>query len=320
MSAAELGGNLLMRLREVLEVRSEWFDGEPRGITWRLWGAQQRAWLDETTTRDGALTRRLQLRTSALEWFPGSLAQLSELSVELSLPTIAGLVRRMDRPSRLELATSLEVREDTVEWILKVLPVAARMQAAEARHFSQSKALGRVGLIPEVDLESKAPVVLPSGRAKLLPNHMVPRLAEPCLEDSEIEECAEVLQAQLRAHAVRTPHGFQATFRVRSPEAGRSILEVTADSKDPAFGKGLLVVLSTPVRGGPQSAMVLNESEVSPLGRGHALGGWWAPTGGLLHHCMFIPDAIYRKGVTLHLLLAYARRADDAAELITKRH
>ncbi|MGH9146861.1 MAG: hypothetical protein ACRD1Q_09140 [Vicinamibacterales bacterium] len=320
MSAADLGGNLLMRLRKVLDVRSEWFDGEPRGITWRLWGAQQRAWLDTTTTRDGVLTRRLQLRTSALEWFPGSLAQLSELSVELSLPTIAGLVRRVDQPSRLELATSLEVREDTVEWILEVLPIASRMQAAEARVLSQSKALGRVGLIPEVDLEAKAPAVLPSRRRSLLPNALVPRLAGPCLEDSEIAECAEVLQAQLRAHAVKTPHGFHATFRLRSVDAGRSILEVTADSKDPAFGKGLLVVLSTPVRGGPQTAMLLNESEVSLLGRGHALGGWWAPKGGLLHHCMFIPDAIYRKGVTLHLLLVYARRADDAAELITGRH
>ena len=208
MSVADLGGNLLMRLREVLEVRSEWFDGVPRGITWRLWGAQQRAWLEETTTRDNLLTRRLQLRTSSLEWFPGALAQLSELSVELSLPTIAGLVRRADRPSRLELATSLEVREDTVEWILKVLPVAARMQAAEARLLSQSKALGRVGLIPEVDLEAKAPAVLPSRRGNLLPNSLAPRLAGPCLEDAEIEECAEVLEAQLRAvRRLRNPAG-----------------------------------------------------------------------------------------------------------------
>jgi hypothetical protein len=35
---------------------------------------------------------------------------------------------------------------------------------------------------------------------------------------------------------------------------------------------------------------------------------------------MFIPDAIYLKGVALHLLLAYAQRADDAAELINGRH
>ena len=318
MSAADLGGNLLTRLREVLAVHSEWFDGEPPGMTWRLWGAQQRAWL-ETTTRDGLVMRRLQLRTGALEWFPSSLAQLSELSAELSMPRIAGLVRRVDRPSRLELATSLEVREDTVEWILKVLPVAARMHAAEARLLSQSKALARVGLIPDVDLEARAPAVLASRRGNLFPNNLVPRLVGPCLEGSEIAECVEVLQAQLRAHAVKMPHGFYATLGLRSPEAGRSILEVTADSRDPAFGKGLLIILSTPVRGGPQTAMVLNESEVSPLGCDHALGGWWAPKGGLLHHSMFIPDAIYRKGVTLHLLLAYARRADGAAELITGR-
>ena len=319
MPAADFVSDVLVRLREVLEVASEWTNEEPRGLTWRLWGAQQYAWLETTVTRDGSRIRRLQLRTRALEWFPGSLAQLSELSVELPLPTVAGVVRHVDRPSRLELATSLEVREDTLDWVLAALPIAARMQAAEARLVAQSKALARVGLIPEIDLAAKAPTALPLRRGNLLTNGPSPKLAGPCLEDSEIAECIEVLEAQLGAHAVRTPQGFQASFRPRSPDALRSILEVSGGTKDPLFGKGLLVVLSTPVRGGLMGAMLLNESEVGPLGRGHALGGWWAHKGGLLHHCMFIPDAIYQKGATLHLLLAYARRLDDAHELEPRR-
>jgi hypothetical protein len=157
---------------EMLGVKSEKTAEELGGVWWQLWGAHQRAWLETARGADG--TRRVQLRTGAIQWFPGSLAQLSELSAELPVPTLAGMVRRVDQPSRLELATSLEVREDTIEWVLKALPAAARMQAAEARLLSQSKALGRVGLIPEVDVEAKAPSTLSLRRGNLLQNRRAP--------------------------------------------------------------------------------------------------------------------------------------------------
>jgi hypothetical protein len=310
MPAADLGNDVLTRLGDVLGVKGEKTAEELGGLWWQLWGAPQRAWLE--AARDG--TRRVQLRTGAFEWFPGSLAQLAELSAELPVPTIAGIARRMDDPSRLELATSFEVREDTMDWVMLALPAAARMQAAEARLLAQSKTLGRVGLVPEVDTEAKAPSSLSLRRGNLLQDRRT-KHAGPCWDESEISECADVLKAQMHAHTVRTGQGFQASFRLRSGEAARSILEVTTDCEDPLFGRGLLVVLSTSARGGPLGAMALNEREVGPLSRGHALGGWWAPKGGLLHHCLFFPQAIYQKGVALQLLLAYARRAADADAL-----
>jgi hypothetical protein len=315
MPAADLGSDVLLRLGEVLGVKSDKTAEELGGVWWQLWGAPQRAWLEAVRRADG--TRRVQLRTGALKWFPGSIAQLSELSAELPVPTLAGIVRRVDQPSRLELATSFEVREDTIDWILTALPAAARMQAAEARLLSQSKALGRVGLIPEVDVEAKAPSALSLRRGNLLHDRRAPKLAGPSWDESEISECADVLKAQMHAHTVRTAQGFHASFRLRSGQAARSILEVTTDCEDPLFGRGLLVVLSTPVRGGTLGAMALNEREVGSFSRGHALGGWWAAKGGLLQHCLFFPAAIYQKGVTLQLLLSYARRAAEAAELGT---
>jgi hypothetical protein len=242
------------------------------------------------------------------------LAQLSELSAELPVPTVAGIARRADDQTRLELATSFEVRDDTIDWVMMALPAAARMQAAEARLLSQSKALGRVGLVSEVDADAKAPSALSLRRGNLLQDRRT-KHAGPCWDESEISECADVLKAQMHAHTVRTSQGFQASFRLRSGEAARSILEVTTDCEDPLFGRGLLVVLSTPARGGPLGAMTLNEREVGSVNRGHALGGWWAPKGGFLHYCLFFPQAIYQKGIALQLLLSYARRAADADEL-----
>jgi hypothetical protein len=318
MAGAELGRSLLARFRDMLGVETDWTIEERGSLQWRLWGARQRAWLDTATSTDQTRTTRLQLRTSALEWFPGSLAQLSALSAELAFPTLAGIVRNVDHADQLELATSLDVQDEASDWAVEALVVATQVQAAEARHLAQSNALARVGLVPAVDLEANAPTELTLRRGNLLHGRRTPQLVERCWGEPEMSACVDVLKALLPAHVVRTPGGFHASFRIAGSDGARSILEVTADREDPLFGRGLLVVFSVPVRGGLLEAMALNEHEVRSLGRGHALGGWWAPQGGLLRHCSFYPNALFRKGVMLPLILAYARRAGEAADLVAR--
>jgi hypothetical protein len=317
MPAAELGNNVLARLRDCLNVETECTEN-CETLEWRLWGAAQRAWLETTATSDGVRTKRLQLRTGALEWFPGSFAQLSKLSTEVMLPTLGGVIRNIDLPAQLELATSVEVHENTIEWALRMISVARQVQALEARLLSQSPALARVGLLPMVDVEAKAPAALRLKQSSLLRGKRMREEAARSWGDDELDDCIEVF-SQMRAQAVRTPRGLQASFRASARDMSRSVLEVTTDWEDPLIGRGLLVVLRTPARGGPLKAMTLNESEVGPLGRGHALGGWWAPEGGLLHHCSFYPDAIYERGLILPLLVAYVRRAEEADALLTRK-
>ena len=153
MTAADLGRSMLARFRDRLGVETDWTIEERGSLQWRLWGARQRAWLDTAASPDQTRTRRLQLRTSVLEWFPGSLAQLSALSAELAFPTLAGIVRNVDHADQLELATSFDVQDETSDWAVEALVVATQVQAAEARHLAQSNALARVGLVPAVDLE-----------------------------------------------------------------------------------------------------------------------------------------------------------------------
>jgi len=318
MAGADLGRNLLARFRDMLGVETDWTIEEQGSLQWQLWGARQRVWLESAASADQARTRRLQLRTSALEWFPGSLAQLSALSAELAFPTLAGIVRNAEHADQLELATSLDVQDDASDWAVDALFVATQVHAAEARRLAQSNALVHVGLASAVDLEANAPTELTLKRGNLLQGRRTLQLVDRCGVEPEMSACIDVLKALLPAHVVRTPGGFHASFRIAGGEGARSILEVTADREDPLFGRGLLVVFSVPVRGGLLEAMTLNEHEVGPLGRGHALGGWWAPQGGLLRHCSFYPNAIYRKGVLLPLILAYARRASEAADLVAR--
>ena len=318
MAGADLGRSVLARFRDMLGVDTDWTIEEQGRLQWRMWGARQRAWLETSATSAQARTRRLQLRTSALEWFPGSLAQLTALSGELAFPTLAGITRHVDQADQLELATSLDVQDDASDWAVEALFVATQVQAAEARRLAQSNALARVGLIPALDLEANPPAELALRQGNLLQSRRQPQLADRCWGEPEISACVDTLKALLPAHVVRTPGGFHASFRIAGSEGARSILEVTADREDPLFGRGLLVVFSVPVRGGLLEAMALNEHEIRPFGRGHALGGWWAPQGGLLRHCSFYPNALHRKGVMLPLILTYARRAGEAADLVAR--
>ncbi len=81
------------------------------------------------------------------------------------------------------------------------------------------------------------------------------------------------------------------------------------------LGKGLSAILTMPLQVGPTEAMVLNEREVGPQCSGDALGGWRATEEGILVHSSFYPHALYQEGLDLQLLLAYARRAHEVANV-----
>jgi hypothetical protein len=242
------------------------------------------------------------------------------LSDELPLPTLGGIVGNIDQRSELDIAMSVELHDDAIDWALQAVAVAARVHAAEAMLLSQSGELGRVGLAPLVDVDAAAPVGLMLGRGNILRDEQRPN-AGPFWEEQEISESLEVLKARIPAQVVWTSGGFLASIKLASWGVARSTctLDVKADHRDPLFGEGLEVVLRTPVPGTPFVAMALNEREVGSHGRGHALGGWWASTEGLLRHRSFYPNAIYQTGVMPQLLLPYARRAGEADDLMTRR-
>lgn len=309
MVTADIGNEALKALRCSLDVEAGCAAED--AVCWSYRGVPQRAWAAPIA---GAYrpTWRLHLETAALEKFSGSLAELQALSDEVTPPSLAAIVRSSDRPSGLDLVTTLDMHEGNFAWAIRVLAAAARVQAAEARRLaSPSGWVVAAGLRPASELQLEwpdefQPAVEASFRESPAPIGESPWTAQ------ETSDGIEALKATTPALVVEIPTGISATF----PGKTWSFLEVTCDADRPPLGKGLLVVLTTPGRGGPLNAMLLNELETGPHSRGRGPGGWWAPEGGFLVHRSFYPRALYRTGLLMDLLLDYARRVREANVLM----
>jgi hypothetical protein len=250
----------------------------------------------------------LRLRTRAVHGFSGSQAQSVVLSAPLARPTLACLVQSASHADRLEMATNLEVQRGNAEWVPRVLAVAAHVQAAEARMFSELKGLSWVGLRPAADVNASTPPGL-----LLEPNEVfVGGLGfEPVAQawpETEVAECIGVLRLRTGAEAVRPSTGMTATLLLNSAKRPQRILDINARATHPLLGQGLSIALTTTTVSGPLNAIVTNSIEVGSRAEGDALGGWWAAQDGLLKYTGFYPDVFYRKGLLLRLLLEYARR------------
>jgi hypothetical protein len=286
--------------------------GHGARLEWSMWGSAQRAWAELAAERDAPPTWRFQLRTALLDGFEASPTQLRALSDEVPTPTLAGLVRRADDGSRLELASSLDLHAIDLGCAHWLLTVAGRLHAALARQIAASTCLASAGLTPAVDLAAPAPLELRLRPEAVLLGPSRPPGPLSMWTVRESRECVAGLLRQRAVHAVDTPWGLSASFPAFAA-GGRSLFELrsTADS---LLGYGLSVQLRLPRGGGMLAALALNEREVSPQGRGAAIGGWHWTDGGLTH-TQFLPDAFCPRGLATDLALAYGRRAVDGSTL-----
>jgi hypothetical protein len=284
-----------------------WPDREIR-LLWSHRGALQRAWSEPFRERGGSGTWRLHLRTLALEGFTGAAEQLEALSTEPGLSTVASLVRDPGCLTRLELGSCFDLRERGLGLVLDLLSCASRIQAAEARRLSGSSALATTGLLPGVDRTAGGegsvplPPLLASGPPRL------DREARAKL----LSECLETLRSRTPARAVATPWGISASFALGGAANGRFLLEIRADARHPGLGRGLSVVLRTPLAAGLMVAIAQNERELGPHGHAEALGGWRVDDGRLVH-ASFHPEAFRAAGLGVEVALASFERARDAA-------
>lgn len=315
MHETDLGSEMLTRLRELMGVEAGWAEDDTR-FQWSLWGAAQRGWSEPATGADGWPSWRLQLRTAVFDGYHGSPAQLAALAAEPAEATLAGVVRAAGHETRLELASSLDLRGGGIGWVLWLLAVAGRVQAVEARRLCQSKRLAGAELLPLVDLEAPA-AAGPARQLDAVVLAATPQERRSGWSADEIAACVDALRARPLTRAVSTRRGVSASLPFGGASELRSILELTTDAQHPLLGKGLSSVLRAPAGGGLAHALALNEREVGPRGRGDALGGWWVAEGELVHSS-FYPAAFHPRGFGIETALVYARRAGEAANAATR--
>ena len=238
-----------------------------------------------------------------------------------SLPhaALGALVTGDGRRRPLELASAVEVYDGNVSSMVKLLAVAARAQAADARLLlAYSRRLSGAGLIPVIDAAATMPISFLPGTAR---RRDTPVLPPPRRGISrEILPWVDALEQRGVARAVETPWGVTATFALGSTIETQSKLDLRPDPGRPLFGPGVTVGLWTPVRGGPLDALAWNAREVGEGSRGDALGGWWAPPGGVLVHRAFFPAEICQPDVVSAALDSCIRRAELASSVVASRH
>jgi hypothetical protein len=316
MPAVDYGSEALVLLRKSLGIKTTWT--ADAAVHWSFWGTLQRAWSAPVLRTAPRSAWRVNLRTRLFDGFDGSAAQMSAISSCLPHASLAAVAQREACPDHLELASAVDVHDDNVGQVVRVLTVAARAQASEARYFlTGSKTLAAVGLTPVVDTAAGLPTAaLYAGEALL--RDTLSRGAS-LRSKEEMSQCVESLRQQHGVRAVHTPWGVSATFGRCGAVDVRSILEVKPDGGRPLLGRGVSVALWSPVRGGPQDALLWNRRELASEGSCYALGGWWAPEGGFLVHRSFYPAGVWNADLVARFLEAYALRAHQANAVAAAR-
>ena len=304
-----------MLLRGSLGVGGGWIAHE---LFWSFWGVLQLAWT-ERVAGDDRPTWRLRLRTRLLDGFSGSGGQVSALAACLPYSALGGVVAGEGRRRHLELAAAVDFHDGNIGSMVRLMAVAARAHAADARYLlAHSKRLTAAGLVLVIDAAAEPPApFLNAGDAGCRQAFALPPARRG--RSREIALWVDELERRGEARAEETPWGITAKYSIGWTAETQSILELRPDASRPLLGPGVTIGLWTPVRGGPMDAMAWNAREVGAASRGEALGGWWAPPGGVLVHRAFFPAEICKPDVVAAVLDACTRRARYSASVVAAR-
>jgi hypothetical protein len=290
----DIGRSAVAALRDGLGIddAGEHSDGA-QGFAWNPFGWEQRVWAVPAFEGGDDPAASVHLRTELSLRLDGSTASMEALRFGLPLATLSGVVRSADDPGRLQLASSLRVRASNEKsWAVRLLAIAARLQLLEAF------LLDRLASTPPPGARLPGP-----GFPGLEPATGISAEVGP-----DVAECAEALRALPGAHAVRIPGGLTASLPFGQGKE-KGLLELVAQSRRPALGPGLSVVLTLPGDGGVAEAVELNEREIEAGSPTDLLGGWSARAGARVF-TTFVPMAAWDRGLAVDIVQGFVRRVE----------
>lgn len=306
-----LGDEVVRRARIRLD-RGQGSSDWHRGFVWHPLGATQRIWSERSAALGRAAAWRIQVRTE----FPGPDGPSpGMLSMEAPVSALSAIVRIIDDPARLQLASTLHVHSGNEGWAPQLIAYVARLQATDIRR-----------IIRDLSMGAPSPAGDTSG---LLRRHPRRRIsddpdAEPTADgprrhtlyqDSpwttdDQAECLSVLHSLRNVTAAFSPNGAVGRIRCPNGPCGHGSSELTISVvTDDRLGAGLSMLLTMPGPATSRHAIALNEAELGSDCHTDLLGNWFVQRG-VLQHASFFPDATYAEGLALHATLGAARRVD----------
>jgi hypothetical protein len=222
-------------LFDSMRVDSQWSTQEERGFTWWVKDFAQRVWAEEAIDDDGFTIYRVHARTDLWKNVPNTDEYVEKLNALSMHASMSGLIRPEYDPDRVQLATTVYVHEETLDWVKVVFGLAVAIQAADAqiRGAEMARLLGAQsdtsshpvsGARPYMDdmLNTIKTLVAPLGRE---PSRWIA---------ADFEQAAEALRGQ-SIPASSDKHGLTAEFLFQDPP---SILQVS--NEESQLGNGIL--------------------------------------------------------------------------------
>ncbi len=302
------GLEILQFVYDSAKIDSEWSVWEDRSFTWWGGGLAQKVWAEEAHDDDGIVIYRLHARTDCVRSFDEGVC--NEIMPEL-LPLISPLCGPILDPAdltRIKLASSMIVHEESSEWIKSVFSWAVAVQAAEAHALCPTMADLLSGE-PDYSSHPKS-----GSRGELddmlniVSETVRPQGESPCtFVGPEMERVGAMLQRPPCVLATKDEDGITAEYPFGD---ATSLVEVVPDTH-PRLGNGLRICVQLPFLvsdeddpdGETLSFLRLNRQDFDlPLG-GYFLGTWGSMPNGYLSHNSFFPNVLYRPGILTNLVL-----------------
>jgi hypothetical protein len=312
----DVGQRIVDETGRSFTIDEEWSVRSERGFCW--WGKDlaQRVWSDPGIEDDGFEIFRLHAQTDLLRGFEASDDNLRKLNAFACFATTSGYLVDPEAGT-VRLAASMNVHEETEDWVRPTFQLVTAVQAADApiKASVLAEATGAAvaasahpdsGPRPDCDdmLNVLEQVVAPAG------------LQPSAWEREELEwTTAIVQQGAFTGLATGDATGLSAEFPFQSRT---SLLRVSTRESNPQLGNGVLLLLSLPMNIGESEGLrlagKLTRRELESLTRCHQIGAWcWQGDG--LHHVTFLPNLMQRgRGSLLNVVMAMAGRAKWVAE------
>lgn len=305
----DVGLEILNCVYDRMKIDPQWTQWHDRGFTW--WGCDraQHVWADKPIESQGFKVSRLHARTDILDGFMESDDHLSALGDVLGSVALSGFIRSNTDRSRILLASSVFVHQETLEQAKLWFSLSVAMQ------FSQSIAVTN-HLVSALDGAKPATSDHPlSGPRKHIDDMAGAASSLPASNQTSMYQGSEMKQyvTEINGPPCILVNGDETSISAEFPYPNfTSLIQVMTEEEHPIAGRGLWILLKFPVGGEDpttvDAALNLNEYELNEW-TGIPFLGSWCPTETGLTFISFYPNLMRRPNsiaalVTPHILRA----------------
>lgn len=300
-----------------MKVDAEWSIRRPGEFTWWAGPLAQRVWCDPPRDDLGVKIHRIHARTDVATGYAGTEKQLALLGSQSRMATISAFVRDPKDRKKIQLACSINVHDQTEQWLSDLMSWVCSIQVTEA-HLNAPilSTMGDCQLAASDHPQSGAREDL-DDMLNIIEQVVAPAGANPSAwVCDEMEKLVGILQRPPCVMVTGDESGLTAELPFGQQT---SLLRVMAGAKNPRMGNGCLVTLTLPAQAdagtGSSRWLELNELEERSFVRSHLLGSWCPDDRGPTF-VQFLPNALYRPGTLTNLVMTAVGRAKWATETV----